>query len=177
MHGELHERTKRLTQAVEARAIGFASVALVSEITGLGRATIRPSCRNWTRGSRVRRPGGRGRRIDAGPMLGYDLDRLVEPVTCSDSMFPLRWTVKSKSALVRELQTLGYEVGPTTVAVLLKKRGNRRTGHLGRRQEKGTARRLQESGPGMGIGTILLVCNPTRLFLIEPLPDILVANC
>ncbi len=131
LRGELNERTKRLTAAAEARAIGFGGVTLVSEVTGLGRATIRRGLHELDTGEsptghRVRRAGGgRRRRIDADPTLGDDLDRLVEPVTRGDPMSPLRWTAKSVAALARELRAMGHAVGSTTVAVLLKQRGYR----------------------------------------------------
>ena len=131
LHGELNERTKRLTAAAEARAIGYGGITLVSEVTGLGRPVIRRGLQELAAGEslpagRVRRSGGGRRRlIDVDPALGEDLDRLVEPVTRGDPMSPLRWTAKSAVALTRELRALGHQVGPTTVTALLKQRGYR----------------------------------------------------
>ncbi len=78
LRGELNERTQRLTAAAEAQAIGYGGVTLVSEITGLGRATIRRGIQELAAGEslaagRVRRAGGgRPRIIDGDPTLGQD---------------------------------------------------------------------------------------------------------
>ena len=127
---QLNERTRRLTAAAEARAIGRGGVALVHEVTGLSQATIIRGQRDLdavaagTLPGVVRRPGGgRRRRIDTDPTLGPDLDQLVQPVTRGDPMSPLLWTAKSAATLARALQAQGHPVSATTVAALLKERG------------------------------------------------------
>ncbi len=129
---QMNERTRRLTAAAEARAIGRGGITLVSQVSGLSRATITRGVRDLDAAAagalpgQIRRPGGgRRRRIDEDPTLGTDLDRLVEPVTRGDPESPLRWTAKSAAALARTLQAQGHAVSPTTVETLLKQRGYR----------------------------------------------------
>jgi len=81
----LNERTRRLTAAAEAEAIGFGGVALVARATGFSRLTIRrgikeletaPQCDLKSR--RIRRPGGgRKRTVDTDLTLRADLEKLV----------------------------------------------------------------------------------------------------
>ena len=60
------------------------------------------------------------------------LQALVEPTTRGDPMSPLRWTCKSVRQLAGELRRHRHDVGPTTVARLLREagyslQGNRKT--------------------------------------------------
>ena len=60
------------------------------------------------------------------------LEALVEPTTRGDPMSPLRWTCKSVRQLAGELRRHRHDVGPTTVARLLREagyslQGNRKT--------------------------------------------------
>ena len=138
---QLNERTRRLTAAAEARAIGRGGVVLVHEVTGLSQATIIRGRRDLDAAAAgtlpgvVRRPGGgRRRRVDTDPTLGPDLDRLVQPVTRGDPMSPLLWTANSAEALARTLQAQEHRVSATTVAALLKERGYRLQANRKRRE-------------------------------------------
>ena len=138
---QLNERTRRLTAAAEARAVGHGGAAVVHEVTGLSRATIyrgerdRDAAAAGTLPGVVRRPGGGRRRCgDQDPRLGPALDRLVQPVTHGAPESPLLWTAKSAGARARALTAAGHPVSPTTVAALLKARGYRRPANRKRRE-------------------------------------------
>lgn len=82
------ERTRRLTAAAEARALGYGGITAVSQVYGMSRATIHRGLRDLAALERgalpgaIRRPGaGRRRRVDADPTLAAALTRLVDPVT------------------------------------------------------------------------------------------------
>ena len=90
----------------------------------------RPTLRLWVH---IRRQGG-GRRpcTQEDPKLMQALEALVEPTARGDPMSPLRWTCKSVRQLAGELRRHRYDVGPTTVARLLREagyslQGNRKT--------------------------------------------------
>src|SRR5690606_18641068 len=73
---------------------------------------------------RVRRPGGGRKRVaELNPGLRPALLALVEPGMRGDPMSPLRWTVKSTSALAAELNHQGHRVSADTVGDLLRKEG------------------------------------------------------
>ena len=138
---QLNERTRRLTAAAEARAIGRGGVALVHEVTGLSQATIIRGRRDLdavaagTLPGVVRRPGGgRRRRVDTDLTLGADRDQLVQPVTRGDPMSPWLWTAKSAATLARALPAQGHRVSATTMAALLTTRGYRWQAHRKRRE-------------------------------------------
>ncbi len=83
--------------------------------------------------TRVRSPGG-GRKplTETDPSLLDDLNSLVDPDACNESMSPLRRTRKSLRLLAVELNKLGHKISHTAVAELLKKeksslRSNRET--------------------------------------------------
>ena len=64
LRGERNERTRRLTAAAEAQALGRGGIAAVAEVTGLGPATIRRGLMDLAHpeslppAGRIRRPGG-----------------------------------------------------------------------------------------------------------------------
>ena len=68
----------------------------------------------------MRRPGG-GRKsaLVQHPDVGWQIERLVEPMTKGDPMSPLRWTCKSTRALSVELEKLGMPISHVTVAQIL----------------------------------------------------------
>ncbi|TQO19816.1 DDE family transposase [Rhodoglobus vestalii] len=57
------------------------------------------------------------------PLVWEALNALVDPVTRGDPMSPLRWTTKSTVKLADTLTSQGHQVGPKTVARLLKDHG------------------------------------------------------
>jgi hypothetical protein len=122
---------------------------------------------------RLRLPGGGRKRLTAkDPTIMKDLEALVDPLTRGDPVSPLRWTCKSLSKLSEALRLAGHEISPRKVADLLRDlgyslQGNRKTlegashpdrnaqferinaDDLGRRQEEGAGRSVQERGSGV----------------------------
>lgn len=125
LEGVLDERSRRLSAAAEAEAIGSGGISMVSRATGLARSTIRRGLGELKSGEslepgRLRRPGaGRRRRVVEDPELLPDLERLVEPGERGDPESPLRWTIKSVRRLAGELREMGHRVSPQLVDELL----------------------------------------------------------
>lgn len=122
----LDERARRFWAAAESRSLGYGGDALVSAATGLAQATIRKGRRELESDAplspRLRRPGGgRKKLVDQQPGLSEALEKLVSPLTRGDPESPLRWTLKSKSVLAKELNEQGYRISPTLVGRLLNK--------------------------------------------------------
>ena len=111
--GVLDERARRVWAASESRAIGYGGDALVSAATGLARATIRKGRQELdvpdVFNGRLRRPGaGRPPLVQVQPGIKEALEQLVDPLTRSDPMSPLRWTCKSKAKLAAAMaRTVG----------------------------------------------------------------------
>ena len=91
--------------------MGRGGIAVVAEVTGLDRATIRRGLADLTHPDqlpptgRQRRPGGgRKPRTADDPTLAAALLALVEPTTRGDPESPLRWTCKSGAQLATALQ-------------------------------------------------------------------------
>ena len=104
--GEYNERGRR-----RGEALGRGGIAVVAEVTGLDRATIRRGLADLTHpdplppAGRQRRPGGgRKPRTADDPTLAAALLALVEPTTRGDPESLLRWTCKSLSQLATALQ-------------------------------------------------------------------------
>jgi transposase len=126
LRGEYNERTRRLAAAAEAQALGRGGIAVVAEVTGLDRATIRRGLADWAHpdqlppAGRQRRPGaGRKALAAADPTLVAALLALVEPTTRGDPESPLRWTCKSCAQVAAALQQQGHPVSASTVGRLL----------------------------------------------------------
>ncbi len=126
----LDERQRRLFAASEAKAAGWGGIVAVAGITGRAPSTIGRGLHDLTATTplepgRVRRKGG-GRKslVATNPELLKDLNGLVEPGARGDPMSPLRWTCKSLSRLVSDLAALGYKIGCTVLAELLKAQGS-----------------------------------------------------
>ena len=95
----LDERGRRVWAAAEARVIGYGGDALVSDATGLARATIRAGRREIESGAvapgRIRRPGaGRPNIEQSQPGIKQALEKLVDPLTRGDPESPLRVDVQ-----------------------------------------------------------------------------------
>ena len=91
--------------------MGRGGIAVVAEVTGLDRATIRRGLADVAHPDRLppagrqRRPGGGRRALTTNdPMLAAALLALVEPTTRGDPESLLRWTCKSLSQLATALQ-------------------------------------------------------------------------
>ena len=121
----LTEQNRRLWAASEALTIGYGGVALVSEATGIARATILKGQKELrapqampTAGQR-HSAGGRKPLLETDPTLLEDLDQLIDPYTRGDPESLLRWTCKSTYHLAEALQQLGHQVSQRTVYTLL----------------------------------------------------------
>ncbi len=134
----LDERTRRLTAACEALALGRGGVSAVSRACGLSRKAIAKGIRELEAGQtlapgRVRRPGaGRKKITEHDPGLADALERLIEPGTRGDPQSPLRWTCKSTRTLAAQLARQKHPVSHMKVAQMLhgmgySLQGNRKT--------------------------------------------------
>jgi len=125
----LDERTRRLTAANEALALGHGSISVVSRACGLSRKAIAKGIQEIESGTvpptgRVRQPGaGRKRITSQDPGLAQALERLVDPETRGDPESPLRWTCKSTRTLAAELTWQKHPISHMKVAQLLHAQG------------------------------------------------------
>lgn len=127
----LDERTRRLTAAAEAEAIGFGGVSAVARATGVSRLRIYRGIKELKEASespledrRIRRPGGgRKKTVDTDLTLRADLEKLVQPTERGEPENPLRWTCKSVRRLAKELKGMGHQVSHRMVAELLHEMG------------------------------------------------------
>lgn len=130
LSGALNERSRRLWAAAEAQSLGRGGVAAVIAATGMSSATVYKGLGDLKAAvtgadalppERIRNPGG-GRKgvLDNQPGLAGALEDLVEPTARGDPECPLRWTCKSTYKLAAELRHQGFQVGPRTVAKVLK---------------------------------------------------------
>jgi transposase len=130
LRGERNERTRRLTAAAEARALGYGGITVVAQVTGLSRATIQRGLRDLADptqlppAGQIRRAGGGRKPLTAhDPTLLPDLRRLVDPATRGDPESALKWTSKSLTHLTAALRDQGHRVSATTVMQLLHREG------------------------------------------------------
>ena len=121
----LSGQTRRFWAAAESLAIGRGGPSLVSQATGLARATVLRGQHDLNHPETLalpkeRRPGG-GRKplCETDPTLLRDLDRLIDPHTRGDPESPLRWTCTSTYPLAEALQRQGHRVSQRTVYTLL----------------------------------------------------------
>ncbi len=125
----LDERTRRLTAANEARALGRGGISQVSRACGLSRKAIAKGIREIELGTapepgRVRQLGaGRKKVCDHDPHLTDALERLIDPDTLGDPESPLRWTSRSTRTLAAQLSRQKHPVSHTKVAQLLGEQG------------------------------------------------------
>jgi len=134
----LDERTRRLTAANEARALGRGGISEVSRACGLSRKAIAKGIAEIEAGNalppgRVRRPGaGRKKITERDPFLVDALETLIDPDTRGDPESPLRWTCKSTRTLAAQLTRQKHPVSYVKIAQLLHAdgyslQGNRKT--------------------------------------------------
>jgi hypothetical protein len=124
----LNERQRRLLAAAEARVLGYGGISLVSQASGLSRATIHKGLKELDAPAlptrRIRRPGGGRKNVyQRDPSILSALEQLIDPVTRGDPRSPLRWTCKSTRQLAEALAPRGHVVTPPTVAALLRHLG------------------------------------------------------
>jgi Rhodopirellula transposase DDE domain len=133
----LDERTRRLTAATEAKAVGYGGVTLVHRACGLSRKAIRKGIQEMEAGvrleGRIRRPGGGRKAItESDPKLVDRLEAIIDEQTRGDPESPLRWTCKSTRAIADALTRRKHPVSHTKVAQILHSegyslQGNRKT--------------------------------------------------
>jgi Rhodopirellula transposase DDE domain len=133
----LDERTRRLTAASEAKAVGRGGVTLVHRACGLSRKAIRKGIQEIDAGvrleGRIRRPGGGRKAItESDPKLVDRLEAIIDEQTRGDPESPLRWTCKSTRAIADALTRRKHSVSHTKVAQILhyegySLQGNRKT--------------------------------------------------
>lgn len=121
----LDERTRRLTAANEALALGRGGVTLVRQACGLSRKAISKGIREIHAGSA---PGeGRIRRVGAGrkpitvsdPHVVNVLEELIDEQTRGDPQSPLRWTCLSTRAIAKQLGQQNHPISHAKVAQVL----------------------------------------------------------
>ena len=125
----LNEKQRRIFFAAEARYIGRGGKVLISTLTGMSRPTLDRGMKELDAGvdsssGKIRQSGaGRKKRTEQYPDLKGALESPVEPLASCDPESALRWTIKSCHTLSKELTSMGYTVGKTTVSHLLSELG------------------------------------------------------
>ncbi len=121
----LDERTRRITAASEAKALGYGGVSLVSRACGLSRKAIAKGVCEIQQGSkpvegRIRQPGaGRKHITESDPQLVTALEELIEAQTRGDPESPLRWICMSTRAIADQLCRQKHPVSHTKTAQIL----------------------------------------------------------
>ena len=121
----LDERTRRLTAANEAIALGYGGVSLVGRACGLSRNVIAKGVDEIHEGTalsagRIRRRGaGRKSLTASDPRLLATLEALIDDKTLGDPESPLRWTCKSTRTIAKALARRHHAISHTKVAQLL----------------------------------------------------------
>ncbi len=128
---DLNEYTRRKWCAIEADAIGYGGIALVSLATGVVRSTIsigkkelKENPKAFETNKRMRRVGGGRKSLeDKTPDIIIALSSLVDPETRGDPESPLRWTTKSVRNLAKALNEKGFTISYNKVRTLLIQQG------------------------------------------------------
>jgi Rhodopirellula transposase DDE domain len=124
----LDERTRRLTAASEAKALGYGGVSLVSRACGLSRKAIRKGIQEIetgvTLGGRIRRAGGGRKSItQSDPNLVDRLEAMIDAQTRGDPESTLLWTCKSTRVIAEALTRRQHPVSHTKVSQILHDQG------------------------------------------------------
>ncbi len=110
--------------AAMALGIGWGGISRIVELTGMSHSTIEKGIREIQDKERVekseklRAEGGGRKKVEL-----KDQKIIMDQNTAGDPMSFLRWSSKSTRKISDELKSLGHDVGPNTVARLLKERG------------------------------------------------------
>jgi len=126
----LDEQQRRWFAALESNKVGYGGDTLLSLITGLHVDTIRRGREELDAdldgrpADRVRNPGaGRPPGKKKEPTALADLKALAAPATGGDPMTEDKFVRRSLRTLSAEMELLGHEVCPTTVAAMLRDLG------------------------------------------------------
>jgi hypothetical protein len=146
----LNEKQMRIVLAADALYYGHGGITLVSETSGITRATIHNGINELENKSiekiidnqRIRKEGGGRKPVkEKDPTLIKDLDGLISPLTRGDPMSPLRWCCKSLRNLSDSLHTMGHKISYRVVGEILKESGyslqsNRKTDEGGEHPDR-----------------------------------------
>ena len=112
-----------------ALGIGWGGISRIVELTGMSHSTIEKGIREIQEKERVEKPeklradgGGRKKVELKDQKIITDLEIIMDENTAGDPMSFLRWSSKSTRKISDELKSLGHNVGPNTVARLLKEK-------------------------------------------------------
>ena len=126
----LNTEQRRWYAAVESERVGRGGDRVISQITGLGEATIQRGRKQLAAALAgetplrvMERHEGRPLTEVKQPGIEQALERLLEDEVAGDPMMIHKWVRSSFRKLARQLREQGYEVGMCTVGRLLKKMG------------------------------------------------------
>lgn len=115
--------------AAMALGIGWGGISRIVELTGMSHSTIEKGIREIQDQERIEKPeklradgGGRKKVELKDQKIITDLEIIMDENTAGDPMSFLRWSSKSTRKISDELKSLGHNVGPNTVARLLKEK-------------------------------------------------------
>ncbi len=115
--------------AAMALGIGWGGISRIVELTGMSHSTIEKGIREIQDQERIEKPeklradgGGRKKVELKDQKIITDLEIIMDENTTGDPMSFLRWSSKSTRKISDELKSLGHNVGPNTVARLLKEK-------------------------------------------------------
>lgn len=124
----LSEKGRRIWAAVEASAYGHGGPTLICRALGMSAATVYKGIKELknpnSHTGRIRAKGG-GRKSYkiTQPGILEALDNLVDPTAKGDPENPLKWTSKSIRNLAEGLKKQGYNIGKSTIGVMLHELG------------------------------------------------------
>ena len=127
----LNEYQRRRYLSVEAKAIGWGGITLVSGLSGMSRQTLTEGVKELgnpekeiTWQGRSRKAGGGRKAVwEKQPGILEELSKLLEAHTKGDPMRLLLYTNKSQRKLSAALGELGYNASKNTVRAMLKMLG------------------------------------------------------
>ncbi|MHB8359739.1 MAG: ISAzo13 family transposase [Thermoplasmataceae archaeon] len=115
--------------AAMALGIGWGGISRIVELTGMSHSTIEKGIREIQDQERIEKPeklradGGGRKKVELKDQnIITDLEIIMDENTAGDPMSFLRWSSKSTRKISDELKSLGHNVGPNTVARLLKEK-------------------------------------------------------
>ena len=127
----LNEYQRRRYLSVEAKALGWGGITLVSKLSGVSRQTLtegvkeldNPEAGIMEQGRSRKSGGGRKSVWEKQPEILEELKKLLEAHTKGDPTRLLLHTNKSQRKLSEALRKLGYKANKNTVRVMLKMLG------------------------------------------------------